>query len=47
MTEISRKGDGIARVQGFVIFVKGAKVGEKTKVKIVSVGPRFATAEKV
>ena len=47
VTEISRKGDGIARIQGFVIFVKDAKVGEKTKVKIVSVGPRFATAEKV
>jgi predicted RNA-binding protein with TRAM domain len=47
VTEVSRKGDGIARIQGFVIFVKEGKVGEKTKVKIVSVGPRFATAEKV
>jgi predicted RNA-binding protein with TRAM domain len=47
VTEVSRRGDGIARIQGFVIFVKGGKVGEKTKVKIVSVGPRFATAEKV
>ncbi|MER3407912.1 MAG: deoxyribonuclease [Nitrososphaera sp.] len=47
VTEVSRKGDGIARIQGFVIFVKDGKVGEKTKVKIVSVGPRFATAEKV
>ena len=47
VSEISRQGDGIARIQGFVIFVKGAKVGEKTKIKILSVGPRFATAEKV
>ncbi len=46
ITEISRQGDGIARIQGFVIFVKGAKVGEKTKVKITNVGPRFATGEK-
>lgn len=47
VTEVSRQGDGIARIQGFVIFVKGAKVGDKCKVKIKSVGPRFATAEKV
>lgn len=47
VTEVSRQGDGIARIQGFVIFVKGGKVGDKCKVKITSVGPRFATAEKV
>lgn len=47
ISEISRQGDGIARVQGFVVFVKGAKVGEKTKVRITNVGPRFASGEKV
>lgn len=47
ISEISRQGDGIARVQGFVIFVKGAKVGEKTKIRVTNVGARFATAEKV
>lgn len=46
ITEISRQGDGIARIQGFVIFVKGAKVGEKTKIRVLNVGARFATAEK-
>ncbi|MGB6463578.1 MAG: TRAM domain-containing protein [Nitrosotalea sp.] len=45
VTEISRKGDGIARVEGFVIFVKNGKVGQNTKVKITEVGQRFATAE--
>ena len=45
ITETSRQGDGIAKVQGFVIFVKNAKVGQSTKVKITNVGPRFATAE--
>ncbi len=44
VTEISRRGDGVAKVQGFIIFVKGAKVGDKVKIKIESVGPRFATA---
>ena len=47
VTEISRRGDGIARIQGFVIFVKGVKAGEKVRVKVTSVGARFATAEKV
>lgn len=47
ITEISRQGDGIARVKGFVIFVKGGKVGQKTKVRVVNVGARFATAEVV
>lgn len=45
ITETSRQGDGIAKVQGFVIFVKNAKVGQGVKVKITSVGARFATAE--
>jgi predicted RNA-binding protein with TRAM domain len=44
ITELSRRGDGLAKVQGFVVFVKGSKVGEKVKIKIETVGPRFATA---
>ena len=45
VTEISRKGDGIARIQGFVIFVKNGKVGQNAKIRVVQVGNRFATAE--
>jgi len=45
VTEISRKGDGIARIQGFVIFVKGGQVGQNCKVRITALGNRFATAE--
>ncbi|HXG05906.1 MAG TPA: TRAM domain-containing protein [Nitrososphaera sp.] len=45
ITEISRKGDGIARIQGFVIFVKDGKVGQSAKIRINQIGPRFATAE--
>jgi predicted RNA-binding protein with TRAM domain len=44
VTEISRKGDGIARMQGFVIFVKNAKVGSNVKIKVDQVTDRFATA---
>ncbi|VVB70407.1 TRAM domain protein [uncultured archaeon] len=41
----SVRGDGIAKVNGFVVFVKGAEKGSKVNVKIVSVKPRFALAE--
>jgi len=45
ITETSRRGDGIAKIQGFVIFVKDARVGQDVKAKVNSVGERFATAE--
>ena len=44
VTEVSRQGDGIARVQGFVIFVKKGTPGQKVKVHVDQVGSRFATA---
>jgi predicted RNA-binding protein with TRAM domain len=47
VTEISRKGDGVARVQGFIVFVKGGRVGQKTRVRVMHVGDRFATAETI
>jgi predicted RNA-binding protein with TRAM domain len=45
ITEISRRGDGIAKIGGFVIFVAGAKAGAKVRIKVTSVGPRFASAQ--
>jgi len=47
ISEISNRGDGIARVQGFIIFVKDGKVSENVKIRVVSVGDRFAKAELV
>jgi predicted RNA-binding protein with TRAM domain len=48
ITDTGRDGDGIARVDGLVIFVKKAKAGDKNiKIKVNSVGSRFATAEVV
>jgi len=43
ISEISRRGDGIAKVDGFVIFVAGAKQGWQGKVKVTQVANRFAT----
>jgi len=45
--DIGSRGDGITRIQGFLIFVPKTKVGERLKVKIVSVGRKFAIAEKI
>ena len=44
ITEISRQGDGIARMQGCMIFVKGGHIGEKIKIMITETGSRFAIA---
>jgi len=44
VTEISRKGDGIARVQGFVVFVGNATVGNKIRIKVTEVADRFGKA---
>ena len=43
--EISRQGDGIARVEGFVVFVKNGKVNQNVKVRIEQIGNRFAIAK--
>ena len=47
INEIGSKGDGIARVKNFVVFISGAKKGEKTHIKITEVRNRFAIGKKV
>ena len=44
---IAQKGDGIAKVQGFVVFVPGARQGEQLKIRVTDVRGRHAVAEKV
>lgn len=44
---VGGKGDGMAKKDGFVIFVPNAKKGETMKVKIVSLKRTFGIAEKV
>jgi predicted RNA-binding protein with TRAM domain len=45
--DIGSRGDGISRVDGFLVFVPQAKVGKRLRVKITKVGPKFAIAEKL
>ncbi|MCX9009567.1 MAG: TRAM domain-containing protein [Candidatus Methanoperedens sp.] len=42
--DIAREGDGIARIQGFVVFVPGTKVGDHVTIKIERVMRKFAIA---
>jgi predicted RNA-binding protein with TRAM domain len=46
ITERSRRGDGLARVEGFVVFVPNTKPGDHVKIKVTQVRDRFAIAEK-
>lgn len=39
-----RSGDGVAMVGGFAVIVRGAKVGERLRIKIDAVKPNFAFA---
>lgn len=45
--DVGKEGDGITRIEGFVVFVPESKVGEEIKVRITSVRRRFAFAEKI
>jgi predicted RNA-binding protein with TRAM domain len=45
--ELSRRGDGIARIKGLVTFVPNAKPGDKVRIKITRISRRFAEAEVV
>lgn len=44
INEITGKGDGIARVQGFIVFVEDGKIGNNFRIKVTEVADRFAKA---
>ena len=44
--EVSRRGDGLARIEGFVVFVPNTKPGDHVKIQVTQVRDRFAIAEK-
>jgi predicted RNA-binding protein with TRAM domain len=45
--DIGREGDGLARIQNFVVFVPGTKVGDEVRVRITKVHRRMAFGEVV
>ncbi|NHX35244.1 MULTISPECIES: 23S rRNA (uridine(2552)-2'-O)-methyltransferase [Halolamina] len=47
ISDTGGEGDGIARVEGFTVFVSGAEEGEEIEVSVTDVKPNFAFAERV
>ena len=47
ITDEGAKGDGITKIENFIVFVNGAKKGEHCKIKIKEVARKFAIGEKV
>ncbi|MDM7934374.1 MAG: TRAM domain-containing protein [Methanothrix sp.] len=45
--DIAREGDGIARVEGFVIFVPQTRVGDQVRIQVDKVMRRFAVGHTV
>jgi predicted RNA-binding protein with TRAM domain len=45
--ETSRRGEGIARIQGLVTFIPNTKPGDHVKIRITRISRRFAEAEVV
>ncbi len=45
--ETSRRGEGITRIEGLVVFVPNTKLGDKLRIKITNISRRFAEAEVV
>ena len=46
ISEVGTRGDGIARIKNFVVFIADAKKGEKAHIKIKEVRDKFAIGEK-
>ena len=47
VTDTGDEGDGIAKVEGFTLFVRGAEAGETVEARVTDVKPRFGFAERV
>ena len=44
---VGEKGDGIAKKDGFVLFVPSVKQGDEVRIKITKISPKFGFAEVV
>lgn len=47
ISDISRRGDGLVRVEGYVIFVPNTKPGDQVRIRIAQIRPGYAIAEKI
>jgi 23S rRNA (uridine2552-2'-O)-methyltransferase len=47
IVDTGSEGDGIAKIEGFTVFVSGVDEGETVEVRIDDVKPRYAFAQPV
>jgi 23S rRNA (uridine2552-2'-O)-methyltransferase len=47
VVDVGSQGDGVAKVDGFTLFVPGASAGETVRVRVTDVKPRFGFAEAI
>ena len=47
ITETSQRGDGIARIEGLVVFVPKGKTGDHLRIRITRISRKFAEADVV
>ncbi len=45
--DVSRKGDGVGRIEDFAVFVPGAEAGETVRVKIIEVKKNCAVGKRI
>jgi 23S rRNA (uridine2552-2'-O)-methyltransferase len=47
VTDVGREGDGVARVEGYTLFVPGTEAGDRVRVRVDDLKPRFGFASVV
>ena len=47
IVDIGDDGDGIAKIDGFTLFVPGTEVGEQVEIRVTDVRPQYGFAERV
>src|SRR5207245_8266814 len=47
ISDTSKRGEGIARIEGFVVFVPGTRQGQNVRIRVTQVSERFASVQVV
>ena len=47
ISDTSRRGEGIARIEGFVVFVPGTRQGQNVRIRVTQDSERFASGQVV
>ncbi|MEM3073635.1 MAG: TRAM domain-containing protein, partial [Nitrososphaerales archaeon] len=47
VSEVSKRGDGLVRIEGYVVFIPNTKQGDTVKIRITQIRPNYAIAQVV